>query len=256
MRLTSHCYAVTGLGLVPPWCVNAGIISGQHTTLIADTGANAFSAATIHGYAVAACPSNKLIVINLEKHFDHIGGNSFFRDRDIDIYGHREINRTQEEFAAEIAEFNDAIPNRARRESNEANVFYSGTVLSLPNRAISEETTFDLGGSTVEVLFTPGHTPTNLSLYIPEDRVVYSADCFVNGYIPNLDAGGPTDWKIWLASIQRLASLEPSIIVPGHGHPATGDAIPRMIDRMVSILEAAIAAGRSPTASIELTSKR
>ncbi|HTS47380.1 MAG TPA: hypothetical protein VMH05_05520 [Bryobacteraceae bacterium] len=37
MRLSQHCYALTGLGYVPPWSVNAGIVAGRETTLIVDT---------------------------------------------------------------------------------------------------------------------------------------------------------------------------------------------------------------------------
>ena len=77
MRLSNRCYAVTGLAYSAPWCVNAGFIAGDKITLVVDTGANALAAQSIHGYASAARPSNQLRVINTEKHFDHIGGNSF-----------------------------------------------------------------------------------------------------------------------------------------------------------------------------------
>ena len=52
---------------------------GQHTTLIVDTAANALAAATIHGYATIARPGNRLVVIDTEKHFDHIGGDDVNR---------------------------------------------------------------------------------------------------------------------------------------------------------------------------------
>src|SRR5579864_3208595 len=98
MRVSNRCYAVTGLGYVTPWCVNAGFIAGEDVTLVVDTGANAMAAASLHGYASSVRPSNQLRVINTEKHFDHIGGNGFFRNRGIDVWGHRDIQRTKEEF--------------------------------------------------------------------------------------------------------------------------------------------------------------
>ncbi len=248
MRLSKRCFAVTGLAVIPPWCVNAGFVVGDETTLVIDTGANAFAAATIHGYSTLAREQNRLLVINLEKHFDHIGGNRSFRERGIDVLGHPGIQRTEQEFAAEIAEFNAAIPNRARREREEAKVFYSGTTLTMPNKRISEETVIELGDCPVQVLMTPGHTETNLSVYVPEDGVLYCGDCLVNGYLPNLDAGTAADWKQWIHSIERMARLQPRVVVPGHGHVATGDDVFRMMDRMVSILRKAIAEGRSPTA--------
>src|SRR5215831_5387315 len=143
MRLSDRCYAVTGLGYTTPWCVNAGFIAGDRMTLVVDTGANALAAATIHGYASAAAPRNSLRVINTEKHFDHIGGNGFFRDRGVDIWGHPGIARTAEEFAAELAELDAAIPNAARRARGEARAFFHGTRLQNPDCRIDEALTWD-----------------------------------------------------------------------------------------------------------------
>ncbi len=120
MRLSPRCYAVTGLAYSPPWCVNAGFIAGDAETLVIDTGANALAAQTVYGYATAVRPGNRLRVLNTEKHFDHIGGNAYFRAQGIDIWGHQALARTAAEFQAEIAEFNDGIPNPKRRAAGEA----------------------------------------------------------------------------------------------------------------------------------------
>ena len=140
MRLTDHCYAVTGLGYSLPWCVNAGFIIGSEMTLVVDTGGNTLAAQTIHGYASAARPGNTLRAINTEKHFDHIGGNGYFRAQGIDVWGHAGIARTPEEFQAEIDEFNDAIPCPARRARHEEQAFFYQTALTNPNCPIHDET--------------------------------------------------------------------------------------------------------------------
>ena len=170
MQVSPNCFAVTGLAYVPPWCVNAGFIVGRHTTVVVDTGASALAAATIHGYAATARPNNRLIVVNTEQHFDHIGGNGYFRERGIDVYGHAGIERTDAEFRAEIAEFSGQISNPVRRDRGEQAVFYAGTSLANPNRPIHQDMTMDLGDCTVEILLTPGHTPTNVSLCAPGSR--------------------------------------------------------------------------------------
>src|SRR5579863_743732 len=97
MRLADRCFALTGLGYLPPWTVNAGFITVAETTLIIDPGANSAAASTIHGYASTARPSNRLLVLDTERHFDHIGGNGFFRDLGLDIYGHASIQRSDDE---------------------------------------------------------------------------------------------------------------------------------------------------------------
>jgi len=248
MRLSRRCYSVTGLAYSPPWCVNAGFIAGDEETLVIDTGGNALAGQTVFGYAAAARPENRLRVLNTEKHFDHIGGNGVFRARGIDIWGHHALARTAAEFAAEIAEFNGGIPNARRRAAGEAAAFFHGTRLTNPNRAIEQDTRFDLGNCAVEILLTPGHTPTNVSAWVPDDGVVYTGDCLVAEYIPNLDAGGPADWETWLASIDRVEALRPETMVMGHGPVARGAEVRAVMERVRGVLREAIALGRSPTA--------
>ena len=248
MRLSPRCYAVTGLAYSPPWCVNAGFIAGDAETLVIDTGGNALAGQTVHGYATAVRPENRLRVLNTEKHFDHIGGNAFFRAQGIDIWGHHALERTPAEFEAEIAEFNDAIPNAQRRAAGEAAAFFHGTQVTNPNCAIEHDTRFDLGNCAVEILLTPGHTATNVSAWVPGDGVLYTGDCLIAEYIPNLDAGTPADWQIWLASLDRLETLTPEIVVMGHGPVARGAQVRTVIDRVRHFLGEAIARGHSPTA--------
>jgi glyoxylase-like metal-dependent hydrolase (beta-lactamase superfamily II) len=247
MHISERCFAITGLGYLPPWTVNAGFITGHQATLIIDTGANASAASTIYGYASIARPSNRLIVLDTERHFDHMGGNGFFRERGIDVYGHASIHRTNDAFHTEIAEFNAEISNPVRRSRHESEIFYYGTRLANPNCPIAEDTRMDLGGCEVEILLTPGHTPSNISVFVPSDRALFCGDCLVNGYLPNLDAGSPADWTIWLTSLDRLAALAPLIVVPGHGPVAVGEEVPLLIKNVREVLQNAIQAGRSPT---------
>jgi glyoxylase-like metal-dependent hydrolase (beta-lactamase superfamily II) len=247
MRVSDRCYAVTGLGYSTPWCVNAGFVAGDSMTLIVDTGANRLAAQSIHGYAVAATPGNELRVINTEKHFDHIGGNSFFRELGIDVWGHVGITRTAAEFETELTEFNEGIENPARRARGEAGAFFHGTQLANPNCSIAEDTVFELGGCRAEILLTPGHTPTNVSVWIPSDGVLFTGDCLIREYLPNLDAGGVEDWRVWLASLERVEKLKPVVVVAGHGPVSRADEVGKQIESLRRILHESILRGTSPT---------
>jgi glyoxylase-like metal-dependent hydrolase (beta-lactamase superfamily II) len=247
MRLSNRCYAVTGLGYVSPWCVNAGFVVGGEITLVVDTGGNTLAAQSIYGYASTAKPDNKLQVINTEGHFDHIGGNGYFRGLGIDVWGHTGIERTPEQFKAEIAEFNDSIGDPVRRARMEAHAFFYQTQLTLPNCRIHNETTFNLGGMDAEILFTPGHTKSNLSVWVPEDGVLYTGDCVIREYLPNLDAGNKADWQKWLESLDRIEQLKPEVVVGGHGPVSRGGEIVTALDSMRNVLRESIARGSSPT---------
>jgi glyoxylase-like metal-dependent hydrolase (beta-lactamase superfamily II) len=231
--------------------VNAGFIVGGERTLVVDTGGNAYAGQTILGYATAVRPGNRIVVINTERHFDHIGGNSVFRGQGIEIWGHPRLQRTAEDFRCELAEFNEAIPNAARRAAHEEAAFFHGTELANPARALDDGMEFDLGGgcSPARIVMTPGHTATNLSVWMPDDRALYCGDCLISQYMPNLDAGTPDDWRIWLESLDRVEALRPAIVVAGHGPVVKGQGpVKVMIDAVRQVLTESIARGTSPTA--------
>jgi glyoxylase-like metal-dependent hydrolase (beta-lactamase superfamily II) len=221
---------------------------GDADTLVVDSGGNTLAGQTVHGYATAVRPGNRLRLVNTEKHFDHIGGNSYLRRQGAEIWGHAGIARTAEEFQAEIAEFNSSIPNACRRQRGEAAAFFHATEVANPDHPIEQDARFHLGGCEVEILLTPGHTTTNLSVWVPEDSVLYTGDCLIAGYLPNLDAGTPNDWRIWMDSIARLEALHPAVVVMGHGPVAHGDAVGKVIDTVRRVLAEAIERGCSPTA--------
>jgi glyoxylase-like metal-dependent hydrolase (beta-lactamase superfamily II) len=245
MRLTARCHAALGLACMPPWTVNAGIIAGGARTLIVDTGYGAATARTLLGHARALRPGNDVVAVVTEPHLDHVLGVAALRDEGVDVFGHAGVDRRPEDLEAEIAELAGTVADPVRR--GEARVFFGGTRVENPNRPLCAETALDLGGLTAEVLFTPGHTPANLVVHVPEERVVYAGDTVVEGFLPNLEAGGPPEWRRWLASLDRLAALHAEVLVPGHGAPLQGSAVQAGIDTVRAVLDAALQRGRPPT---------
>ena len=124
-----------------------------------------------------------------------------------------------------------------RRE--EARFPFLGTHIANPNRIVDRDQGLDLEGVTAQLLLVPGHTTANLAVWIAEDRVLYSGDTVVSDYQPNLAAGAPPDWRRWLQSLERLASLGAEVLVPGHGRIFRGEEIATEIARIrASLLQA------------------
>ena len=247
MKISERCYVIYGLSTLPPWMVNSGFIVGDNKTLIVDCGGNYLSAKTIYGYAKAVKPENELVAINTEPHFDHIGGNCFFEELGIDIYGHHKISRNSSELEAAKKEYQNSFTSKVRKLYNEEEVTFHNTALTNPNLPITEYIKLDLGGIIADVILTPGHTKMNLSVFINTENVLYCGDVLVNGYIPNLEDGGVEDWHEWLTSIETIENISPEIIVSGHGEILTGPKINSEIIRMKSILNTAIKSGNPPT---------
>ena len=64
----------------------------------------------------------------------------------------------------------------------------------------------------------PAHTPDDLSVYVPEENVLFAGDLMFQGRIPfvgNADSAG------WIKSLDRLLTLSPKVVVPGHGPHST-----------------------------------
>lgn len=240
MRISERCYAVTGLGFFPPWEVNAGFVCGDRTTLVADTGPSALAAQTIHGYASAARPGNALAAVNLELHVDHLLGNSYFHDLGVPIWGHARCERVEAALEENARALNSMVTEAARRERFEAGVFFGGSRIVNPGRRLTAETELDLGGVEVRILPAPGHTPANLLVHVPSEGVLYTADTVVAGYLPNLEAGGPVEWRQWLDALATVRRLAPAVLVPGHGPVLRGAAIEAEVSRIERILQEAI----------------
>ena len=247
MQISCSSYAITGLGFIPPWAVNAGIIVGETKTLIVDTGANWLAAQTIHGYATAIRPENELVVFNCEPHFDHIGGNSYFADLGVEIFGHPEIQRTAEQFAAEKEDFNASITHPIRSAARETEAFFMNTNVVNPTHAAMAGHIFELGDVKAEVLSTPGHTSINQAIYNRTDNILFCADCIVTDYIPNMEASDTNDWHSWLSSLKLIEALAPDVVVPGHGQVMRGKEIFVQIEQTRKFVERALEEGKAPT---------
>jgi glyoxylase-like metal-dependent hydrolase (beta-lactamase superfamily II) len=66
-------------------------------------------------------------------------------------------------------------------------------------------------------------TPTSI-VHIPSIGAVIAGDAIYNGVNPFLAASGPADWPKWVASVDRIAALNPTTVVAGHKSAVRDDA--------------------------------
>jgi len=67
----------------------------------------------------------------------------------------------------------------------------------------------------VKVLFTPGHSPGSISLYMEEDKILISGDVVFAGSIGRTDFPGGSP-SLLRKSIGELSQLDVEYLVPGH----------------------------------------
>jgi hydroxyacylglutathione hydrolase len=82
---------------------------------------------------------------------------------------------------------------------------------------VSGGETLELAGLTIEVLFTPGHSPGHVTYAIRDEHVLFSGDVLFQGSVGRVDLPGG-DWPTLLASIESLtnAFVPETTVYPGH----------------------------------------
>jgi hydroxyacylglutathione hydrolase len=88
--------------------------------------------------------------------------------------------------------------------------------------AVEEGDIIEQAGIRLEVLYTPGHTPGGISLYCPEEDVVFSGDALFADSIGRTDFPGGSMSQLTNAIKQKLLILpERTKVYPGHGPSTT-----------------------------------
>jgi len=73
----------------------------------------------------------------------------------------------------------------------------------------------------LKIFHTPGHSPGSISLYLPDQKLLFSGDLIFKGGIGRADLPGG-DGSLLKESIKRLSELEIEWLLPGHGDIISG----------------------------------
>lgn len=173
-------------------------------------------------------------LINTEPHADHFTGNYYFEGAVVAHEGTREVI---------LATPDESLKDRVRQKSPESLSLMDGFRRRPPGITLSQRMTIYLGSHTFELVNMPGHTPYQVAVYIPEERVVFTSDnifCRVQAW---LHQALPYEW---LDSLRRLREFEADVLVPGHGSICDKGYIPEMsffIQDWIDTVAAAIKSG-------------
>src|SRR5271163_272519 len=103
---------------------------------------------------------------------------------------------------------------------------------------------FDLGGRSLEVIATPGHTPDAISLIDRENGLLFTGDTYYPA--PIWLFRPETDLDAYVASVKKLAALAPQLklVLGAHNIPV---AKPEILPELVAAIEAVRAGKVSAT---------
>ena len=156
-------------------------------------------------------------VVNTEHHVDHIFGNYYFKGAGPVVH-HRGVADNfmvvgpildPFAYAAEAIPTDDPqgqaiFPERAVYEAdmNTGRIVFTGDL------------TLRVGDHAFELLHTPGHTPGQVAVHVPDERVVFTGDTVFSEVQTWLMT---SDIDEWVAALDRIAQLDVDHVIPGHG---------------------------------------
>jgi len=184
-------------------------------------------------------------VINTHFHFDHAHGNQVF-DPNVAIIGH-EFTRQMllsnstamplyKNYLAGLPQQVDDLRKRTAAEADAArkatlqsqlqaaeNNLASQRELKLtpPNVTLKNEMTLYRGSREIDIRFLGrGHTGGDVVVYLPREKVVITGD-FLTAALSNMSDAYLDEW---VASLDKLKTLDFDTVLPGHGEAFTDKA--------------------------------
>ena len=163
-------------------------------------------------------------LINTEYHLDHISGNYFFPATIISHQGVREMftapiervisfMKVQSDTASPMG-LRDYVLSRYREADPEGLDLAENYELKPPTITFSERLTLYSGNHTFELIHLPGHTPYEVAVYVPQERVIFTGDNFVNKWQSSFGHCCPLEW---IESLKKIEAMDADVVVPGHG---------------------------------------
>ena len=150
-------------------------------------------------------------VLTTHVHWDHIGGHRYFDDIAV-FEAERDWLAVRFPIPAEAVRKNLTCRPCAFPGGFDPDRYQVFPVT--PQRILHDGDRIGLGGRTLTVVHTPGHSPGHCCFYETERRYLYSGDLI---YLGCLDAFYPTtDPNLFARSVKKVKSLAVDRILPGH----------------------------------------
>jgi glyoxylase-like metal-dependent hydrolase (beta-lactamase superfamily II) len=99
--------------------------------------------------------------------------------------------------------------------------------------------TLKLGNTEVHVLDNGrAHTGTDLEVYLPKEKVLFTSEAFSHHIFPNMRAAVPSEW---VQTVKNLLKIDANTVIPGHGFIEDGPAMKASLGEFEKSLEHIIA---------------
>lgn len=140
-------------------------------------------------------------LINTHYHADHTFGNMYFQE----IIAHQNCYEKLKEVTPTYVKYIE--------DDTEHKEQFKGFMIKLPTIVFTGRISL-VETPHIEITHRGGHTKGSITVYVPEEKVLFSGDLLFVGTHPYL---GDADIKEWIQALQDLLQLDVTKIIPGHG---------------------------------------
>ena len=216
-----------------------GLVIGGDECLVVDTGRDEVHGAELAGAVrtVTALPWTAMIT---HAHWDHFFGTASFLP--CSVLAHERCRDVIAERAGEMRE-RGLRYYAANGDTRSAAALGTATAV-VPTEVFDDRVVVDLGGRVVNLLHLGrGHTDNDVVVDVKDAAVVFAGDLVEQGAPPVIGADAyPAEWP---STLGHLLSLDPAVVVPGHGEPVGAAFVRTQRDELhvVAELVRAVSAG-------------
>jgi len=205
---------------------------GKEKAVVIDTGTGIGNLEQV----ISELNSLPVSVVNTHGHWDHIGNNHQFQE--IVCYNNSDcLNRLRS--GVDNASFQRSITGDSLWKPLPEG--FDPTSWKIPpvnpTALLEEGDTIELGGRTLEVIHTPGHSPGSMCLLDKKNRILFTGDTFFPG--PLYAYPEDVEIKDYVASIDKLKDrlAEYDYLCSGHNDPwVKSEVIPRVAEAFQEIM--------------------
>jgi cyclase len=226
--------------IVDVHAANVGIISTVRAQVFINSGQTEAQARFIWDYIQSKAPRREMTYLVLtHHHLDHCFAASYFDDRHTLIYGHRAFGSCMAEMRKHLgaSDYREMVEAFLKIDTDTCQRHVGSVHPVSPHRHVGEETSIAINGEELTIMHLPGHTECQLVCYHPKSKILFASDAINERAGPVTIFGDASDWRRWIAGLEKLRKLEIEAIVPGHGEICD----PSIIDDHIAALENKIA---------------
>jgi glyoxylase-like metal-dependent hydrolase (beta-lactamase superfamily II) len=185
---------------------NAGFVIGDDGVLVIDSFFNPDATRALVAQIHRVTPKPIRYVVNTHYHVDHTGGDQVLREAGAIIVAHRNVRGWLHTYNLNLLGDRITPAMKAQIES-----------LPLPDLVTDNDLTVWLGARKIVVRTVLGHTGGDLTIYVPDAKVLFTGDMLWRKIPPNLIDGSVAEWTATDVDFEHMPDAAHVTYVPGHG---------------------------------------